>query len=187
VDGAVRGDDRAGGAVDLVRPTAVRIECQEGVRKRDIAAGLRHRVRPDVLVRHPEDAGEERRPLGADRHLDVVGNPRERRREDRWNVDPDVAAIRAVDVATLRCHLARGLDGLVPAGTRRAEPVEWWGTLRVLGAGERRGIGDVLLRSAVEQVLAHVEDERRDGQDQDDRTGEQDEDLAALVAAPVSG
>ena len=50
----------------------------------------------------------------------------------------------------------------------------------IAGPGERRGVRHVLLGPSIEQVLADIEDEGRDRQDQDEPAREDDEDLAAL-------
>jgi hypothetical protein len=60
-------------------------------------------------------------------------------------------------------------------------------TLNVASAGERCRIGHVLLSSAVEQILADVEDKGGNSHDQYETAREDNEDLTALFAPPVNG
>jgi hypothetical protein len=56
----------------------------------------------------------------------------------------------------------------------------------VVSSRKGRRVGGILLGSSIEEVLADIEHERRDRQDEHEASGEDDEDLAALSATTIS-
>ena len=160
----------------------------EGVRRhgRDAAAGVAqlaedavvvlgaaHRHREDILRLRvprrvervdPEHAREERvdRAAHGDPQASVVGRILERRHGD---------AADAVRVAVL--------DGL--GACRRDRGADVAG--QVDHAREGRGVGRALHAQAVRPVPRHVDDDRAQADEQDDRHREDDDDLAALADA----
>ena len=82
-------------------------------------------------------------------------------------------------------ELGRRIDGLGTVGGARRGLAGDGGQPSRSCQGCR--VGDVLLLAPVEQVLADVEDEGRDGEDSDETEGEDRERLAAFAVPPISG
>ncbi len=164
-------------AADVAGRTSVRFEGDERRRHREVF-DVRGRARPKSLVlRDADDAAEERRPLRPDPDFDVTRVIVEDRLGPGRDLDLYQDRVHAILEPVLLRQRASRSDraGAGPVGERSLAARIG----QIAGASQRRRVGGILRVSPLEEILTDVEDQRRDGQDGDQRKGEDDERLPA--------
>jgi hypothetical protein len=104
----------------------------------------------------------------------------------RRNVDRHRAPADTVRVPVSGCHVDRGRYGIGARGLNASNGLAR-GQREEPSTRQRGGVGAILLRPTVEQVLPDVVYERGDKEDRNHPAGHEDEDLTALAFPAISG